>query len=82
MAEYLPPGPDLAAWLAITPAADLRDHDLPPRRAPRRWPSWAQAQELAAVAQIVSRAAARDEDIETGADGVLLVPPPQPRRCR
>jgi hypothetical protein len=70
IAEYLPPGPDLAAWLAITPAADLRDHDLAATAGSwRRVASWAQAQELAAVAQIVSRAAARDEDIETGADG-------------
>jgi hypothetical protein len=70
IAEYLPPGPDLAAWLAITPAADLRDHDLAATAGSwRRVASWAQAQELAAVAQIVCRAAARDEDIETGADG-------------
>src|SRR6266496_2492291 len=64
IAEYLPPGPDLAAWLTITPATDLRDHDLAATAG-----SWPRAQELAAVAQIVSRAAARDEDIETDADG-------------
>ncbi len=70
IAEYLPPGPDLAAWLTITPATDLRDHDLAATAGSwRRVASWAQAQELAAVAQIVSRAAARDEDIETDADG-------------
>jgi len=35
----------------------------------RRVASWAQAQELAAVAQMASRAAARDKDIGTDADG-------------
>ncbi len=35
----------------------------------RRVASWAQARELAAVAQIASRAAARDKDIGTGPDG-------------
>jgi len=70
IAEHLPPGPDLAAWLATAPVADLKDRDLAAAAGSwRRIASWAQAQELAAVAQIVSRAAARDEDIETDADG-------------
>ena len=64
------PGPDLAAWLASAPAAGLEDHDLG-AVAGSWWriASWAQAQELAAVAQIVSRAAAGDEDIGVGTDG-------------
>jgi hypothetical protein len=70
VAGYLPPGPDLAAWLAMAPAADLKDRDLASvAGAWRRVASWAQAQELAAVAQIASRAAARDDDIGTDANG-------------
>jgi len=75
IAEHLPPGPDLAAWLATAPVADLKDRDLAAAAGSwRRIASWAQAQELAAVAQIVSRAAARDEDIETDADVEVLDP--------
>ena len=70
IAGHLPPGPDLAAWLATAPVADLKDHDLAAAAGSwRRIASWAQAQELAAVAQIASRAAARDDDIEVDADG-------------
>jgi len=70
VAGRLPPGPDLAAWLAMAPAADLADRDLAATAGSwRRIASWAQAQELAAVAQMASRAAAREEDIETDADG-------------
>jgi hypothetical protein len=70
IAGHLPPGPDLAAWLATAPAAGLKDRDLAAVAGSwRRIASWAQAQELAAVAQIASRAAARDEDIGTDASG-------------
>ena len=70
VAERLAPGPDLVAWLALAPAADLGDGDLAAVAGSwRRVAAWAQAKELAAVAQIASRAAARDEDIGTGADG-------------
>jgi Domain of unknown function (DUF222) len=70
IAEQLPPGPDAAAWLAITAVTDLKDYDLAAAAGSwRRISSWAQAQELAAVAQIVSRAAAREKDIGTGEDG-------------
>jgi len=70
IAEHLPPGPDLAAWLAVAPAADLKDHDLAAVAGSwRRIASWAQARELAAVAQIASRAAVRDEDIGVDVDG-------------
>jgi uncharacterized protein DUF222 len=70
VAEKLAPGPDLAAWLAMAPAADLADWDLAAvAGAWRRLASWAQARELAAVAQIAARSAARDEDIGTGPDG-------------
>jgi hypothetical protein len=70
VAERLAPGPDLAAWLAMAPPAALEDRDLAAVAGSwRRVASWAQAQELAAVAQIASRAAARDKDIGTSPDG-------------
>src|SRR6266542_4078558 len=70
VAEKLAPGPDLAAWLSLIPAAELGDADLAATAgAWRRLASWAQAKELAAVAQIASRSAARDEDIGTGPAG-------------
>ena len=70
VAERLAPGPDLVAWLALAPATDLRDGDLAAVAGSwRRVAAWAQARELAAVAQIASRAAARDEDIGTDANG-------------
>ena len=70
VAERLAPGPDLAAWLAMAPADTLDDGDLAAVAGSwRRVASWAQARELAAVAQIASRAAARDKDIGTGPDG-------------
>ena len=70
VAERLAPGPDLAAWLAAAPPAGLGDGDLAAVAGSwRRVASWAQARELAAVAQITSRAAARDENASTGPDG-------------
>ncbi|HLQ53261.1 MAG TPA: DUF222 domain-containing protein [Streptosporangiaceae bacterium] len=70
VAERLAPGPDLAAWLAMAPAASLPGGDLAAVAGSwRRVAAWAQARELAAVAQIASRAAARDEKIGTGPDG-------------
>src|SRR6266571_565209 len=70
VAERLAPGPDLAAWLAMAPAADLEGAELAAVAGSwRRVAAWAQARELAAVAQIASRTAARDKEIGTGADG-------------
>lgn len=71
IAESLPTGPGLAAWLASVGAGDsaagagnLEEGALAGVAASfRRMASWAQAGELAAVAQIASRAAARDEKI-------------------
>jgi uncharacterized protein DUF222 len=71
IAESLPTGPGLAAWLASAGAGDsevgagnLEEGALAGVAASfRRMASWAQAGELAAVAQIASRAAARDEKI-------------------
>jgi Domain of unknown function (DUF222) len=70
VAEFLPPGPGLAGWLATTPATALDDRALAGVAASwRRLASWAQAGELAAVSQIAARAAARDEDIGIEPDG-------------
>ena len=70
VAEHLAPGPDLAAWLAAAPAGELTDEDLAATAGSwRRLGSWAQANELAAVAQITARAAARDEQTGVDADG-------------
>jgi hypothetical protein len=70
VAERLAPGPDLVGLLAAAPARALGDADLAAVAGSwRRVAAWAQAQELAAVAQIASRTAARDEDIGTDADG-------------
>ncbi len=70
VAEFLPPGPGLAGWLAAAPAAALDDGALGGVAASwRRLASWAQAGELAAVSQVAARAAARDPDIGIEADG-------------
>jgi hypothetical protein len=70
VAEHLTPGPGLAGWLCQVPAAELSDYDLAASAGSwRRLASWAQARELAAVAQIASRTAARDQDIGVAADG-------------
>jgi hypothetical protein len=70
LAEHLPAGPGLAAWLAAGPAGEWSDWDLPGVAAAfRRVASWAQAGELAAVAAIASRTAERDPKVGTGEDG-------------
>ena len=70
VAERVAPGPGLAALLCQAPAADLGDFDLAASAGSwRRLASWAQARELAAVAQIASRTAARDKDTGVAEDG-------------
>jgi hypothetical protein len=70
VAECLPAGPGLAGWLATADPAELEDGALAGVAASfRRLASWAQAGELAAVAQIASRSAARDPKIAVAADG-------------
>ena len=70
IAECLPAGPDLAGWLATVTAGGLEDGALAGVAASwRRLASWAQAGELAAVAQIASRSAARDDKIGVDPDG-------------
>jgi hypothetical protein len=64
VAESLSPSPDLAGWLATTSPKDLENGALPGVAASfRRLASWAQAGELAAVAEMASRAAATDDKI-------------------
>ncbi len=68
--ESLPPGPELAGWLALAEPGELEDGALAGVAASfRRLASWAQAGELAVVAQIAARAAARDPKIGVVADG-------------
>ncbi len=70
VADALPAGPGLAAWVAQCPSAQLPDVDLPAVAAAlRRVTSWAQAAELAVVAQIAARSAARDPHAGLGEDG-------------
>ncbi len=70
VADALPTGPGLAAWVAQYPPAQLPDVDLPAVAAAlRRVTSWAQAAELAVVAQIAARSAARDPHAGLGDDG-------------
>jgi hypothetical protein len=70
VAESLPTGPDLAAWLATGEAEGLEDGALVGIAASyRRLASWAQAGELAAVAQLAARSAAADDKIGVGEDG-------------
>ena len=70
VAGPMPPGPGLAALLGAAPPTDLADYALPDVAvAYRRICSWAQAGELACVAQIAARAAARDPKTGIGTDG-------------
>ncbi|HXZ63245.1 MAG TPA: DUF222 domain-containing protein, partial [Streptosporangiaceae bacterium] len=59
-AELLATGPGLAAWLAAAPPGECADADLPGiASAFRRVAAWAQAGELAAIAEVAARTAAR-----------------------
>ena len=68
--DQLPPGPALAAWISGTDVRELSEWDLPGvASAFRRLAAWAQARELAAVAEMASRTAARDDHVRVDADG-------------
>jgi Domain of unknown function (DUF222) len=70
VAESLPTGPDLAGWLATGEVAGLEDGALAGMAASyRRLASWAQAGELAVVAQLAARSAAADARIGLDVDG-------------
>jgi len=66
IAETLPTGPGLAAWLGQASAADLEDGALAGIAASfHRMAAWAAAGELAAIAQIASRSAKTDRRAST-----------------
>jgi hypothetical protein len=70
--EHMDPGPALAGWLdvAVSEADCLNEYGLTGVvAAGQKLASWAQAAELAAVAQVASRAAAADKNIGVGVDG-------------
>ena len=70
LADQLPPGPALAACLSGADPGGLSEWDLPGvASAFRRLAGWAQAGELAAVAEMASRTAARDDHVRVDADG-------------
>ena len=76
MVEEMVPGPELAQWLATTNPGELNAFSLAgAAAAARRLASWAQARELAAVAEIAARAAVRDDSVPVGPNGgPALVP--------
>ena len=70
MVEEMVPGPELAQWLATTKPGELNGFSLAgAAAAARRLASWAQARELAAVAEIAARAAVRDDSVPVGPNG-------------
>jgi hypothetical protein len=70
VADTLPAGPGLAAWLSGQDPSEVSDHDAVAMAAGyRRVASWAQAGELAMVAQIAKRSAARDAKVGLEPDG-------------
>jgi Domain of unknown function (DUF222) len=70
--EHMPPGPAMAGWLnaAAQASGQLDEYGLAGMAiAARQLTSWAQAAELAAVAQVTARAAAADPRIGLADDG-------------
>jgi hypothetical protein len=68
--ESLPPGPDLAGWLAISSPKEVESGALPGVVASyRRLASWAQAGELTAIAELASRSAVADGKIGVDDEG-------------
>jgi hypothetical protein len=68
--EDLPPGPTLANWLASVTPGSQAAFALPGMAdAWRRLAAWATAGELATIAEMTGRAAARDGSVGVGPDG-------------
>jgi Domain of unknown function (DUF222) len=68
--EDLPPGPTLANWLASVTSGSQDAFALPGMAdAWRRLAAWATAGELATIAEMTGRAAARDGSVGVGPDG-------------
>jgi hypothetical protein len=86
-AEDMTPGAGLAYWASGFAPAQMTDYALPGAAAAcRRLASWAQATELALVAEVAARAAARDSGIPQGRAGCLprypkRLPPRSRSRC-
>ena len=78
VAEALPAGPGLAAWLAGVRLPEAGDSDLPGLLAAfRRVASWAQARELEVAAQIASRCAAANPRVGVDESGRPAQLPPE-----
>jgi hypothetical protein len=74
-ADLVPTGPGLAAYLASAETARCADEDLPVVAAGfRRLAAWAQASELAAVAEIAARTAARTDRADDRGQPVQVQP--------
>jgi Domain of unknown function (DUF222) len=74
-ADLVPTGPALAAYLASADTARCADEDLPVVAAGfRRLAAWAQASELAAVAEIAARTAARTDRADDMGQPVQVQP--------
>jgi hypothetical protein len=70
IAESVPTGPELAGWMASGSVASLEDGALAGMAASyRRLASWAQAGELAVVAELAARSAAADSKIGVDEQG-------------
>jgi len=70
VADQLPPGPALAAWVSGTDVRQVSEWDLPGvASAFHRLAAWAQASELQAVAEMASRTGLRDDHVRVDSDG-------------
>ncbi|HEX3492393.1 MAG TPA: DUF222 domain-containing protein, partial [Streptosporangiaceae bacterium] len=70
LADQLPAGPGLAGWISGIGPRSVSEFDLPGlASAYRRVAAWAQAGELAAVAEMASQAALRDDHVRVDEDG-------------
>jgi hypothetical protein len=68
--EEMLPGPGLAGWLSCAEVGNLSEFELAGVAAAcRRLANWATAAELTAVAEMTTRAAARDSAVPVGPDG-------------
>ncbi|HEX3492732.1 MAG TPA: hypothetical protein VHU92_25540, partial [Streptosporangiaceae bacterium] len=69
VADQVPPGPALAAWVWGTDVRQVSEWDLPGlASAFHRLAAWAQACELQAVAEMASRTALRDDHVRVDSD--------------
>ena len=75
-AEAMTPGPGLGYWAGLFAPGQMSDYALPGAAAAcRRLAAWAQATELALVAEVATRAAARNSRIPVRRDGLPAAVP-------